>query len=112
MLQACTSTNMLKYMSNVYLNKNIGWLIVINFQYIYLVIEEMTQGWWYSWICKLILYVEVEKKMIVYTIWLLNMNKYFQIYKYLSNLKIKLAIYQLNEQNHMVTKCKSNQTNQ
>ena len=29
--------------------------------------------------------------------WLLNMNKYFQVYEYNNNLKARLAIYQLRE---------------
>ena len=29
--------------------------------------------------------------------WLINMNKYFQFYEYSSNLKARLAIYQLRE---------------
>ena len=29
--------------------------------------------------------------------WLINMNKYFQVYEYNSNLKVRLAIYQLRE---------------
>ena len=29
--------------------------------------------------------------------WLININKYFQLYKYSSNMKARLAIYQLRE---------------
>ena len=37
-----------------------------------------------------------EEKEVVEA-WLINMNKYFQVYEYSSNLKARLAIYQLRE---------------